>query len=408
MLTAAENERLTRVGPGTPMHALMSRFWQPVAKSSQIEAGGAPLRVRLLGENYVAWRASDGRVGFFDEACPHRRASLALARNEDCALTCLFHGWKIDVSGKVVDVASEPSMRAEFGKKVKVRHFPTRECGGFVWAFVGGGAPSQFPDLLFSKLPPENVHITCFEMNCNWAQLVEGQLDSAHVGILHANNFAMAEKAGSGNQDFQKALGGLAPRYEFENNAYGFTAAAVRDLDDGNSYVRLTQFLVPSYTFIPATTFPHATFFQMPRDDDHTAQWLILYDEEKPLVSDGSGLSFDVAFDRKTLDFRKYTAPENVWGQDRAAMRTGHPTGLYNFLVEDFAISESMGAIVDRTQEYLSPNDAAVTRFRRLMLRASQALEEGEPVPGLGGDVPYDRIRARQFFYPTPVGWRAA
>jgi phenylpropionate dioxygenase-like ring-hydroxylating dioxygenase large terminal subunit len=390
------------------MHALMSRFWQPVAKSSEIEAGGAPLRVRLLGENYVVWRASDGRVGFFDEACPHRRASLALARNEDCALTCLFHGWKIDVTGKVVDVASEPAMRSEFGRKVEVRHFPVREAGGLVWAFVADGVPSQFPELLFTKLPPSHVHVTRFEMHCNWAQLVEGQLDSAHVGILHANNFMLAEKTGAGKQDFQKALGGLAPRYEFENNAWGFTAAAVRDLDDGMSYVRLTQFLMPCYTFIPATTFPHATFFQMPRDDEHTVQWLILYDEDKPLVSDGSGLSFDVAFDPKTVNFREAWTAQNVWGQDRAAMRAGHPTGLYNFLVEDFAISESMGPIVDRTQEYLSPNDAAVTRFRRLLLRAAQAVEDGATAPALGGDVPYDSIRARQFFYPTPAGWRAA
>ena len=136
------------------MGTLLSRYWHPVLRSTELVAGGAPERVRLLGENYVAFRAGDGRVGFFDEGCPHRRASLVLARNGDCALTCLFHGWKIDVSGAVVDAPSEGAARKTFAPKVKVRHFPAREAGGLIWAFVGAGEPTQFPRSSSSRYPP--------------------------------------------------------------------------------------------------------------------------------------------------------------------------------------------------------------------------------------------------------------
>ena len=115
MLTQAENELITRVGPGTPMGDLMRRFWFPVYKSVKLRAGGPPKRIRLLAENFVLYRADDGRLALYAEACPHRGASLALARNEGCAIRCIFHGWKIDVEGKVIDVPSEPTERERFG-----------------------------------------------------------------------------------------------------------------------------------------------------------------------------------------------------------------------------------------------------------------------------------------------------
>src|SRR5487761_1732120 len=175
MLTREENELLCRVGPGTPMGNLMREYWMPILRGEALEVGGAPLRVRLLGENFVAFRTDDGRIGLFDEGCPHRCTSLALARNEDNALTCIFHGWKIDVSGKVVEVPSEPpERRAEFAAKVRVKHYPVREAGGVIWVYVGRREqPPTFYNFEFNALPPEQTFPIRAVMRCNWFQGVE-------------------------------------------------------------------------------------------------------------------------------------------------------------------------------------------------------------------------------------------
>src|SRR5271156_4040958 len=151
MLTHEQNELLVRVEGDAPMGRLMRRYWIPACLSTQLEADGAPLRVRLLGHDYVAFRATDGRLGFFDERCPHRSASLVLARNEDCGLRCLLHGWKIDVSGQVVDTPNEFGFSRP--ERIKVHHYPTQEAGGMVWVYVGGGEPPAFPNLAFNQVP---------------------------------------------------------------------------------------------------------------------------------------------------------------------------------------------------------------------------------------------------------------
>ena len=154
-----------------------------MCKSENLRPAAAA-RVRLLGENYVLFRAADGRVALLAEACPHRGASLLLARVEDCAIRCIFHGWKIDADGKVVDVPSEPSQRDVFGAKVRVRHYPTREAGTLVWAFVGAGEPTQFPDFPFTRVPKGHVSVLEIPVACNWLQ-AQFSSTCAHVGHLH-------------------------------------------------------------------------------------------------------------------------------------------------------------------------------------------------------------------------------
>jgi phthalate 4,5-dioxygenase len=191
VLTESENEGLTRVGPGTPMGEMLREFWTPALRSASLEADGRPLRVRLLGQNFVAFRATDGRVGFLNEACPHRCASLALARNEQNGLRCIFHGWKIDVSGRVVDAPSEPpERRAAFAAGVPVRHYPVREACGLVWVYIGRRAdPPKFFDFEFHQ-PPAETLVRRALVHGNWLQGFEGQLDSAHLGMLHSSSIA--------------------------------------------------------------------------------------------------------------------------------------------------------------------------------------------------------------------------
>lgn len=413
MLTVAENELLTRIGPGTPMHGLMARFWHPVLRSTDIEADGAPRRLRLLGENFVAFRAANGQCGVVEEGCPHRRASLALARSGNCVLTCLFHGWKIDVEGHVVDVPSEPVEHSDFAKKVRTRRTYAREAGGLVWAYVGDGEPPAFPAFTWLDLDPSHVRVIRTEIACNYAQLVEGLVDSAHVGILHARiTQQRKELAGSsGAEAGERALFEMPPKYyEVEPRPYGFTAAAIRDVGGGRHFTRLSEFVMPSYTFIhTGGGNRQALFYQMPVDDTNTVQWLVLYDTDQQLVPNGTGFGFEVVFDPATEDFHRSARAENLWGQDREKMDAGHPTGLAdNFLFEDFALAESQQPIVDRTREALAPNDVAIARFRRVMIEAARAHDAGATPCGLGADVNLGDVCARALTYPSTADWRDA
>src|SRR5688572_24787292 len=145
MLSVEDNERITRVGPGTPGGEMMRRYWQPALLSEELpEPDGAPLRVRLLGEDLLAFRDSTGKVGLTDAYCPHRRAPLFFGRNEECGIRCVYHGWKFDVNGECTDMPSEPA-GSPLKAKVKLKAYPTAELGGIVWAYMG--PPDKQPGL---------------------------------------------------------------------------------------------------------------------------------------------------------------------------------------------------------------------------------------------------------------------
>src|SRR5580765_128166 len=149
MLTHEENELLCRVVGDAPMGQLMRRHWQPACLVEEVsEPDGAPVRVRMFGEDLVAFRDTDGNVGLLDEFCPHRRASLVLGRNEECGLRCLYHGWKMDVSGNVVEMVSEPAASVMV-EKVKTKAYPALESAAFVWTSMG---PTEtMPEFCFSN-----------------------------------------------------------------------------------------------------------------------------------------------------------------------------------------------------------------------------------------------------------------
>src|SRR5262245_19654344 len=182
MLSKADNQRITRVGAGTPMGEMLREVWTQALRSASLVADGAPKPFRLLGEDLVAFRATSGQVGVFARRCPHRCASLALARNEGNGLRCIFHGWKIDVSGKVVDVPTEPpERRAAFAASVPVTSYPVEEAGGMVWIYMGKRTPPpRFYNFEFHA-PPAQSLLRCAIVHGNWLQRFEGQLDSAHL-----------------------------------------------------------------------------------------------------------------------------------------------------------------------------------------------------------------------------------
>ena len=188
MLTREENELLVRVGPETPTGRLMRRYWIPAMMSDEIVAGGDPKRVELLGEKLVAFRDADGNVGLLDENCPHRGASLAIAHVEHCALRCIYHGWLIDATGTVLETPAEPDAY-HFKDKIKATRYPTREAGGVVWTYMGPpGLEPELQDFEFCAMPLENVAVLKVRVDCNYAQVIEGVIDSSHTGFLHGDS----------------------------------------------------------------------------------------------------------------------------------------------------------------------------------------------------------------------------
>jgi len=408
-LTLEQDGLLTRVGPGTPMGEMLREYWTPAVRSAALEADGAPERVRLLGENFVAFRATDGRVGFVDEACPHRRASLALGRNEDNGLRCIFHGWKISVDGKIVDTPCEPAdRRVAFAAAQNVRAFPVHEVGGIVWVYLGKQAlPPRFPAFEFTALPESHVDIRRGLVPYNWMQGLEAHIDSSHVGVLHSG---FISKGGGAAQlrDLSLTMVDNSPLFEMDVTSYGLREGALREVGDGRTYARIRQIALPYFTFIPGAKGDvcsgRAT---VPVDDDWDAEWYIVYDPDQPLSAETlAGLYRGASQDPDDFTANIGTR-ENSWHQDRAAMKAGHWSGLTrNIPFEDFIIQASMGSRVDRSKEQLGAADAILVRVRRLLLDAVEAFQRGEPPAWQSADIDYPKIRALAVTFPRGRDWR--
>ena len=410
MMNASDNELLTRIGPGTPMGAMLREYWVPACRSAKLDADGAPEKVRLFDENLVAFRVTDGRVGFMQEACPHRCVSLALARNEENGLRCLFHGWKFSVEGKCVDAPTEPhEQRERFAASVPVRSYPVHEAGGLVWVYMGAAeAPPRFPDYEFTGLPDSHVQPYRGIIRANWLQGLEALLDSAHVSFLHSANLNSDRGRNYFKAESDYMLGDGAPEFEFDERPYGFREGAIREEGEARAYARVREVSLPFFSFIPsAPRGPRIVCCSIPIDDVTTAQWYIAYDTEAPLRP----VLFD-AFGMWSGDPDHFNAdmggPENLWHQDREAMKDGHWSGITGRgnAYEDFAVQESMGPIVDRSQEDLGTCDRVIYRARQLLLDAVRRHRDTGELSFVGDGIDYGAIRAVSFAYPREMDWR--
>lgn len=387
MTTRAENDLMTRIEGDAPMGQLMrENYWIPFAMSSQLVHGDGPMPVRLFGENYVAFRAEDGRIGFLDELCPHRRSSLLLARIEGNGLRCIYHGWKVDASGCVVDCPTQTVRAEKFAASVPVVHFPVHESGGLAWVWLGSAEAPPFPNLSFGD---EDLyrHWVVSRVPCNWLQGLEGSVDSVHVAMLHQTWIALSVKmAEHANLSF--ALAQAAPTYETESTSYGLRAAALRKTADGRTYVRVTEHLMPLVTITPVGgTEPRAgaVFVISPVDDTHH---LLFFGTVGPTPHSAVPLDQismqDPAYEPEPHDYAGVRGDRwNAWGQNRSLMTSGHFTGFGRSLMEeDVAVQSSMGPIVDRSKENLSSSDVAVAHLRRMLLEALEAVKAGDMPPG--------------------------
>jgi len=416
MLTREQNELLCRVEGNAPMGGLMRRHWLPVCLSEEVaERDGAPVRSRLLGEDLVAFRASDGRLGVLGEYCLHRRASLAFGRNEECGLRCLYHGWKFDVGGNVIDMPSEaPGAAQRLGKKTKA--YPVREAGGFVWAWMGPPEEMrEFEPPAWAPQPGIRYAIVKMWADCNWAQVLEGSIDSAHSSTLHSTNMPAADDVyGSTATDeaWFRPSNDKAPRLQFEPTPFGFRYAAIRKPfknPETHQYVRTTLYIAPFTVLIPPNNRYHLAQMLVPIDDVNTMfYWIAWHPDPEKGITQQAWRRFCAAEVGVDIDhnYRKVRTLANNYLQDRAAMKHGDWTGIKGIPAQDMAMWESMGPITDRSQDHFGSSDLAVAQFRRMMVAAAQQFAEGGPALGTTEHTPHVKLASFEGVVPKSVDWR--
>lgn len=398
MLSAEENERICRVGPGTPMGAAIRRYWFPAMLSSDLpEPDCAPRQVRLLGEDFVAFRDSNGVVGLLDELCAHRGASLALGRVEDCGIRCLYHGWKYAVDGTILETPNTPNPQIK--ERIRATAYPVHEAGELIWVYLGpADLIPPLPSFRYLGMPSENRVVSATVQKCNYVQIMEGLVDSSHAPSLHHD--ALCADGHFNAEEAAKMTAESPSRIEVINTDFGFCSTATRSVstkDGPREHARVTAFMAPIFSTIP----PESIFAAVvPIDDERTFFVNVYMNEDKPINTEPlrtetlayfgvtpeivarMGLSYE------TWDLPTVANKANGFLQDRAAMKSGTSfTGIPDFVAEDAVVCASMGPIVDRTREHLVPADAGVIRMRRLLARCADMVEKGEHPIGYGVDL---------------------
>ena len=399
MLTASDNALLTSCGKGSPMGELLRRFWHPALLSSELpEPDGPPRKVRLLGEDLLAFRDTDGRVGIVEPHCPHRGANLYFGRNEACGLRCVYHGWKFDVDGRCVDLPTSPP-DSGYKDTIRLLAYPVREWAGLVWVYMGPRETMpELPQLELGLVPADHRYVSKKWQDCNWVQSLEGALDNAHFSFLHR----VLEKDESRKLDILRSTAAIGagdalqdrirwvtddprPRFTILAHDTGLAIGASRRTDSADRYWRISQFLMPNHALVPVA-FPGDVYHGqcwVPVDD--TTCWIYTYSwlPDRPFSAAereryGRGLSLHAEVDEHFVPVRNL---RNEYRLDRQAQKTSSYTGISGVSEQDAAIQDSQGAIQDRTREHLAPTDIGIVEFRKMLLANARALQHGTAPP---------------------------
>jgi nitrite reductase/ring-hydroxylating ferredoxin subunit len=419
VLSREDNELLTNTDRGTPMGDLFRRFWIPVAISEELPGPDCtPVKLKIMNEELIAFRDSDGKVGLVDAYCPHRGAPIFFARNEESGLRCVYHGWKFDVNGDCVDMPNTPEGDT-FRMKIQILHYPCQEAGGMVFAYMGPpDKQPPFPEFDFAHVPPQNIYVTKFQLECNWLQATEGDFDPSHGNFLHStldNNvgnpgFARfsnrATQALSG-QPRRNNLAGEVPADEPFPFAVGNrriregdfrTKVTLEDLDgamyavqrvslpDGKERASLQlRFLMPAYC-PPGVSRPNhfSNNVRVPVDNYHMMffrlRWSLEPMSHEDLVEYKQG-----GYAYPEMIPGTFKTKANVWNDyevDRLGQKTFLYSGIKTFPLQDIAMMENQwGPLADRTKEHLVAMDFHMIYLRRKLLKAAKALRDGiEPI----------------------------
>ena len=391
MLTKEQNELITRVGPGTPGGAFFRRFWIPALLAEELPAPDCqPVRVRLLNEDLVAYRDSEGKVGLLTESCPHRRASLWYGRNEEGGLRCVYHGWKFNREGHCVDMPNEPA-ESNFKNKVHITAYPVEERGGVIWAYMGPKElQPELPEMEWALAPDSHRYITKLQVDCNYLQSMEADIDNSHVSFLHQTLDASAVlKTMSSDvmkQDYSPILDpDHAPRGIVKEMDYGIMMGWRRAEGAGQYYWHINHWMMPSYVLIGAQAGrPPLCNIRIPMDDEHTWFFRVRWNTERPFTATelDDFRSGGILYAEKIPGtWRPVRNKDNDYGIDRSLQRGYSYTGIKGINEQDLAMMESMGPIVDRSREHLGTSDVVIIAVRRRLQKLISGLQQGvEPL----------------------------
>jgi phthalate 4,5-dioxygenase oxygenase subunit len=391
MFSKEENELLTQVGRDSSMGELFRRYWIPGLLSEEIaEPDGPPVRVRLLGEDLVAFRDTQGRVGLLGEHCAHRGTSLYYGRNEECGLRCIYHGWKYDISGKVLETPAEPP-GSRLNEKVRHTAYPCNEASGVVFTYMGPKEQMpEFPQHEWLRVPPGHVTVNKFYVECNYLQSLEGDCDPAHLPFLHLGSYRVAENEEAINRgpmsarelDHQRIV---PTAYEIEETPFGLKAVITRKIDDGRNNMRVSTFVMPFIGCVPVGKMVNGKLdgflvvYQTPSDDLRTTRYNFRFKRSQPLSQE------ELAHDARQIaaNYSLIANKNNDYLVDRAKQRSATYSGIPGFRAQDACVTESMGRITDRAKEHLGFSDQYVIALRRYLMKTARLVREGVEPPGI-------------------------
>ncbi len=417
MLTHEDNELLCRVGPGTPMGEVLRRYWLPVLTSEELpEPDCPPVRAKLLGEDLVAFRATDGKVGLVDNYCPHRRASLFFGRNEECGLRCVYHGWKFDVEGNCVDMPSEPA-ESNFKDKVKVTAYPTVDRGGTIWTYMGPKhLQPPFFNLQIWDYPDSHIITNRVQSDCNYIQVIEGNIDSSHISFLHRNLADLdmsdfddgTDQVGFPSNKMSTKIRGADrfPRVIVQETKYGWRYVGLRDTPNGHNHLRITTNIFPIYQMIARLPSQGPGVLMMiPRDDETCWRWSVSARTDRPYTQEERD---DRARNAANVTDSHGRGEKGYWNDfmlSREDQRTLSFTGIKGIGTQDQAVTESMSTISDKQNEHLGTSDRAIIHNRKVLIDAARNMLEGiEPLyhdPDITG-----KVRSHEENIPYGDDWR--
>ncbi len=381
MLTHEENMFMARVGPGTPMGDMMRRFWHPVLLSEELpEPDCPPKRTKILGEELIAFRDTNGDVGLIDNYCPHRRASMFFGRNEECGLRCVYHGWKFDINGDCIDMPSEPA-ESNFKDKVKITAYPTNEGAGMIWAYMG---PKELqpgmPQLEYLDMPEGQFVSTKVMYESNFVQVIEGEIDTVHASLLHSSLDSLSKSDTATTVGGKYSYRDRPPRFFVEDTDSGILIGARRDAEADSYYWRISRWLFPYITMIPREPQGSArSALIVPIDDENCWFFWVRWNPFGPLTQGEIDTYKLMQASLAPVTYLGQANKRNDYMIDREMQRTVNYTGIpqNNARAQDAAMTDSMGAISDRDNEHLGTTDMAIIRMRRRLIQAAQALQEG-------------------------------